>query len=90
MLVVHGCLLAQERGEELGSGYLAAVRNVKLNYSYLDEIENDLYVSATQLMAQGGNLMYEFLMYFKSKNIDYTVASGRATVIKIAEEAKKR
>lgn len=86
-MAVHGGLLAREQGAELGSGYLAAVRNVKLSYSYLDELENDLYVSATQLMAQGGNLMYEFLMYFKSDETDYTVATGRATVIQMAEEA---
>lgn len=86
-MAVHGGLLAREKGEQLAPGYLAAVRNVNLCYDYLDDIENDLLVATTQLMAQGGNLMYEFKMYFKENDIDCIVATGRATVIQMVEAA---
>jgi len=84
-MAVHGGLLAREKGEQLAPGYLAAVRNVNLFYDYLDDINNDLFIATKQLMAQGGNLMYEFKMYFKEADIENIVTSGRATVIQMAE-----
>ena len=90
-MAVHGGLLAREQGTQLPPGYLAAVRNVELNYAWLDDIKQDLLIDARQLMAQGGSLMYEFEMYFiqdtgKTKGEKVKVATGRATVIQMAEE----
>ena len=84
-MAVHGGLLAREKGEKLAPGYLAAVRNVNLFYDYLDDINNDLFIETTQLMAQGGNLMYEFKMYFNQNDVESIVTAGRATVIQMTE-----
>jgi len=86
-MAVHGGLLAREQGNILAPGYLAAVRNIELNCEHLDEIKHDLLTSATQLMAQGGNLIYTFTVYYEDNDSQYTVASGRATVIQMSEEA---
>jgi len=84
-MAVHGGLLAREKGDKLASGYLAAVRNVKIFYDYLDDLNNDLFIATTQLMAQGGNLMYEFKMYFNDGDIENIVTTGRATIIQMTE-----
>ena len=89
-MAIHGGLLAREKNTSLPPGYLAAVRNVELNYTYLDTIKQNLNIYAKQLMAQGGSLMYEFTMYFiqaKENTISekIKVATGRATVIQMAE-----
>lgn len=86
-MAVHGGLLAREQGEVLPPGYLAAIRNVNISYDYLDDIKHDLMISATQLMAQGGSLMYEFKMYFNDSTVEHTVISGRATVMQMNEAA---
>ncbi len=89
-MAIHGGLLAREKGATLPPGYLAAVRNVELSYTWLDEIKQEMMIYVTQLMAQGGSLMYEFTMYFiatkgNSKGEKIKVATGRATVIQMAE-----
>lgn len=86
-MAVHGGLLAREKGERLLAGYLAAVRNVEFSYEYLDDIKQDLMVSASQLMAQGGNLMYEFKMFYNNEDTQHIVATGRATVMQMNEAA---
>ena len=85
VMAVHGGLLAREKGEKLAPGYLAAIRDVSLTHDYLDDIKESLYVSVKQLMAQAGNLMYEFLMYYGEEDNKVTVASGRATVIQMVK-----
>lgn len=85
-MAVHGGLLAREQGEVLAAGYLAAIRNVELACEYLDDIAQDLIISARQLMAQGGNLMYEFTMYYCQGEKQIKVASGRATVIQMEND----
>jgi len=84
-MAVHGGLLAREEDKVLPPGYLAAVRNVELNYTYLDDIKQDLMIYAKQMMAQGGSMMYEFIMYFMQDKNKVTVATGRATVIQMLE-----
>ncbi|VAW92616.1 3-hydroxydecanoyl-[ACP] dehydratase [hydrothermal vent metagenome] len=89
-MAVHGGLLAREQGATLPPGYLAAVRNVELSYTSLNEIKQELMIHAKQLMAQGGSLMYEFKMYFiqdkgDTKGEEIKVATGRATVIQMVK-----
>ena len=76
-MAVHGCLLAQAKGERLKPGYLAALKEVKLHTAYLDDIAEPLTIKAEQLIAGSGNLMYTFEV-FAGK---HTVATARATVI---------
>jgi len=89
-MAIHGGLLARENNKKLSPGYLAAIRNVELSYTYLDDIKQSLNIYAKRLMAQGGSLMYEFTMYFiqaKENTVGekIKVATGRATVIQMAE-----
>lgn len=86
-MAVHGGLLAREQGKVLVPGYLAAVRNVELNCDYLDNINYDLLSTATQLMVQGGNLIYTFRLYYVADGSEVSVATGRVTVIQMSEVA---
>ena len=85
-MAIHGGLLAREQGNKLAPGYLAAVRDVKLKYEFLDEIKSTLYISVKQLVAQAGNLIYEFIMYFLQGDDQITIAKGRATVMQMVED----
>ncbi len=76
-VAVHGGLLADERGEVIKPGYLAALRQIRLHQSRLDEIESALTVEAMQLLCDAGNLIYSFTV----KAADQPVADGRVMVI---------
>ncbi|MDJ0805481.1 MAG: hypothetical protein QNJ78_01475 [Gammaproteobacteria bacterium] len=76
-MAVHGGLLAKASGSPIQAGYLVSVSNVKLRVDRLDLIESPLIVSARQLMADGGNLLYQFEVSAESTS----VATGRAAVI---------
>lgn len=76
-MAVHGCLLAQAKGERLKPGYLAALKDVKLHLTHLDHLCEPLIVKAEQLIAGGGNLMYTFEVTAGQQ----AVASARATVV---------
>lgn len=82
-IAVHGGLLADERGEIIKPGYLAALRQIKLHQSRLDEIESALTVEATQLLCDAGNLIYSFTI----KTADQPIADGRVVVIVQSEES---
>jgi predicted hotdog family 3-hydroxylacyl-ACP dehydratase len=76
-VAVHGGLLAHEKGEAIKPGYLAALRQVKLHCSRLDEIEPALTVTVTQLLSDAGNLMYSFAVTANAQ----TLAEGRVMVV---------
>jgi predicted hotdog family 3-hydroxylacyl-ACP dehydratase len=76
-MAVHGGLLARARGESLGQGFLAAIREVSLNVPHLDDIEVPLQVDAERLMGEGGNLMYGFEL----SAADRVLAAGRLMVV---------
>ena len=76
-VAVHGGLLAHEKGEAIKPGYLAALRQIKLHCSRLDEIESALTVAATQLLSDTGNLMYSFTVTADNQ----AIADGRVMII---------
>lgn len=76
-MAVHGGLLARQRGERSGGGYLAALRNARLHVSRLDDIAAPLTIRAERLMAAGANLMYQFTITAGG----LAVAEARATVV---------
>ncbi len=82
-MAVHGGLLARARGARSG-GYLAALRNAALHVSRLDDLAAPLTVHAERLMADGGNLMYQFTITAGESK----VAEARATVIGQSEKEK--
>ncbi|MDH5327473.1 MAG: phosphotransferase [Gammaproteobacteria bacterium] len=76
-MAVHGGLLAKQYGQSIKPGYLAALRDVELLVPRIDDVEETLVISAKQLMAGDGNLMY----VFKIMAGDRVISSARATVI---------
>lgn len=80
-MAVHGGLLARESVSEIRAGLLVSLRNVKLRVDRLDLIESPLLVSASQLLAEAGNLLYRFELHDK----DLLIASGQAAVMALPE-----
>ena len=80
-MAVHGCLLARAKGESLKPGYLAALKDVQLHISRLDQFDQPLTVKAQQLLAGGGNLMYTLEVSVGEQ----VIATARATVVTQAE-----
>lgn len=79
-MAVHGGLLARQSGELAAPGYLAALRDVQLRVATLDQFTTPLIVKAEQVMAGGGNLMYN--LHVCSAGVD--IVTARATVITVA------
>ena len=80
-MAVHGALLAREQGRSLRPGYIAALRNIEIACSTIDDIDQPLQVKAWQLMADSGNLVYQF----EVKADRELLASGRVTVVEIGK-----
>ena len=72
-MALHGALLS---AEPIAAGYLVSIRNLKLNASYLDDLDEPLTVDATRLMGGAEGLVYEFTVSSRSD----TLLSGRVTV----------
>lgn len=80
-MAVHGALLAGSgRGR---SGYLAAVRNLRLFAERLDDIQDDLYVSCERIMGDENGIMYTFSIMAEGD----VRAEGRAMVLFATAEA---
>jgi predicted hotdog family 3-hydroxylacyl-ACP dehydratase len=58
-------------------GFLAAVRDVLLRVSRLDDIESDLICEATLVAGDGRTAIYEFALRDNRRNL----LSGRATIL---------
>ncbi|MEN8168022.1 MAG: phosphotransferase [Pseudomonadota bacterium] len=76
-MAVHGGLMSQERGEPIRPGFLVSLRNVELWVERLDLIESPLTVSARQLLADSGNLLYRFAVHADGSSI----AKGQLAVM---------
>ncbi len=81
-MAVHGGLMARETGESIRPGFLVSLRNVELQVERLDLIEPPLTVSARQLLADGGNLLYQFEIHAHQS----LIARGQAAVMAQADE----
>jgi predicted hotdog family 3-hydroxylacyl-ACP dehydratase len=88
-MAVHGALIAasaplastvstRERGS-IGAtvGYLASVRNVALNVTRLDDLEEELVAAAERVTGDGRTVLYEFLVSSAGR----VLLSGRASVV---------
>ena len=85
-MAVHGALVANEVDKAAGKrsteargrgGMLAAARDVMLNVERLDDIADDLLVSARKLVAHNRRLLYEFTLHAGGREL----ARGRAAVV---------
>ena len=76
-MAVHACLYAQQSGQKLEEGYLAALREVKFTSEYLPDTEDKLEICAEQLFASEGNLAY--LLSVSLAGVE--LIAGRATAV---------
>ncbi|MCG8043431.1 MAG: phosphotransferase, partial [Candidatus Thiodiazotropha endolucinida] len=81
-MALHGGLLARQSGQQQPGGYLVSLRGVKLHIRQLNELDAPLQIQATQLLADRGNMLYDFVL----KTESVLVAEGRAAVIVHSEE----
>jgi predicted hotdog family 3-hydroxylacyl-ACP dehydratase len=77
-MALHGALVGTAAGNARGRrGMLAAARDVTLNVERLDDIADDLTVSARKLVGENGRVLYEFALHAGGREL----ARGRATVV---------
>lgn len=85
-MALHGALMATMLDAPKVSpppkaGLLVSVRNVQLNVTRLDDIEDDILVEATRVSGDDRNVIYDFTLC----DIARILVTGRATVILDAE-----
>ena len=76
-MAIHGALSASKNQPRPKVGYLVSVRGVNMYATRLDDIETDLLVNATCIMANENNMLYEFSVNADSK----VLLEGRAAVV---------
>lgn len=79
-MAVHGGLHDREQGLQMTEGYLASLRNVKIDLCELKNIPSELRIEATKIMSQAGNMIYNFSVLAE----DALLVSGRATVVAVS------
>ncbi len=79
-MAIHGGLIAQANGSVARPGVLALVREVAFEVDRIDNIEADLDVRATRLLASGDGWLYEFSVDAAGQRL----ARGRVAVINSA------
>ncbi len=76
-MAVHGGLLARASGQRAAPGLLVAVRSVRLEVQYLDDLHGALLVIARRLVTTEDSWQYEFKVSFGENML----AEGRAAVM---------
>lgn len=76
-MAIHGGLLERTSGGVARPGLLVAIRDVKLEIAYLDDLAAPLIVSARRLVANADGWLYGFEVDAAGK----TLASGRVAVM---------
>jgi predicted hotdog family 3-hydroxylacyl-ACP dehydratase len=76
-MAVHGGLKAQADGKTARPGFLVSLRDVKLQLDFIDQLGNELRVSAQCLLDGAGSWQYSFEVTHDGASI----ASGRAAII---------
>jgi predicted hotdog family 3-hydroxylacyl-ACP dehydratase len=77
---VHGGLRARAAGTIAPPGYLAAIRDGRLQVTQLDYIHLPLRILATRLYGEGANIVYEFVVTAAGA----VIAEGRVTILQRA------
>ncbi|WP_020167558.1 MULTISPECIES: hypothetical protein [Methylotenera] len=82
-MAVHGSLLASinklspANNERPKVGYLVSVRGITMSATRLDDIKEDLILTAVCVMASESNMLYQFTVSANNK----VLLEGRATVV---------
>lgn len=79
-MALHGALISSAPSKTPRAGRLAGIRSVQLVVSHLDDIQEDLEISATQLMGDESSMVYEFIIKAASR----VLLNGKATVVLIS------
>jgi predicted hotdog family 3-hydroxylacyl-ACP dehydratase len=81
-MAVHGGLQARAQNRRAPPGFLAALRDLRLQVHYIDDIEAPLEVRAEVLSAGEGGWVYAFRVTAATREL----ATGRVSVIHIREQ----
>jgi len=76
-MAVHGSLLSSKHTTETQSSYLAAVRDVKFEVSWLHDIDHPLTVRAERLFGDSHGMIYTFSLHALTR----LLVQGRLTVM---------
>ena len=76
-MAVHGGLCAQAEGKAARPGFLVSLRDVTLQTDFIDQLGDELLVSARRLLESAGSWQYAFDVTHAGE----TIASGRAAII---------
>ncbi len=76
-MAIHGGLLARERGARAPPGFLAAIRDLRLQVVRLDELEAAIETEARMRLGGAGGWTYEF----SAASAGRPLAAGRVTVM---------
>ena len=76
-MAVHGAINGAAGDGRGRPGMLAAARDVRLSVERLDNIDDDLIVTARRLIAEDGRLLYEFALHAGGREL----LRGRAAVV---------
>lgn len=76
-MAVHGALLAPADSTRPKVGYLVSVRGVNMHVARLDDIQTDLLITASCIMASESNMLYQFSV----SGDDKLLLEGRAAVV---------
>ena len=83
-MALHGALTAPVQETAPRSGLLAALRDVTLHVTRLDDAESPMIVSARRMAADGGRAIYSFAVEAAGRSL----LNGRATVV-VSSEVRK-
>lgn len=79
-MAVHGGLHDREQGMQMTEGYLAALRDVKIELCELNNLQTKLRIEANKILSQAGNMIYTFSVSAE----EIPLVTGRATVVAIS------
>jgi len=79
---VHGGLSDREKGAAVWQAYIAAVRQVELGVSWLDEVVSPLKINATKLMGDESSVIYSFDIHAS----DDLLGKGRVTIVGVQNQ----
>jgi predicted hotdog family 3-hydroxylacyl-ACP dehydratase len=76
-MAVHGGLLARAHGSRAQPGMLVSLREVELLRDFVEDLPDELRVSATRLLAGDDSWQYSFTVH----HADELIARGRAAIM---------
>ena len=76
VMAVHGALFGTEQNREPRPGYIALVKNLRLEVARLDDIDPDMTIKVNLLISDQDNYIYQFIILAEGREL----MSGRVTI----------